>query len=618
MTDYLRLAGATIVVLLPGAFLARAFGTRLVSAALAWGFAAIFAAWAVVFVVHSDAQLALWLLAAIGVVALLARLRRPGSPRLPERSRGLALLIGIGLGIALWHVAGIPYGDELFHIARVRKLVDLGGLHLRSVDELAKGGLHPGYAFPLWHCFEALVAKVSGLDPSVVVNHEGSIIAPLAALVVWESGAVLFDSAAAGLSVLVAWLAIFCFAAGHGGSWSSLGLPATAARQLFVPAAIALFFTAVERRSWAAAAAVAAIFGELTLVHVTYAIFVLIPLGAYAVLRLREWRGSLVALVAACVPTLGVLLWLRPVADETLSHNPDVHALESELQKFASQLQVWSVHRFRLEPALVSRTGALAIAALVLVPFAGFAVRRRWSAFVLGGTFVLLALLLVPTLFVSFTKLVSLSQSRRAAGFLPLPFAFAGALGLMMRSVLVAPLALVAGIALELAWPGNFGYGLGGNGPSIVTWIAFGGAAVGIVGGWLLFRRSAFRERHGIGAVAAILFVIPIAVHGFQRWTPLATHDPDALTPTLTRELSRVPAQSVIIAPPQTSYRLLAAAPVYVVCAPPTHVANTKANVPYVRVKQCADYLAGRTPAVARRYGATWAVRKGHLLRLRS
>ena len=616
MIDYLRLAFATFVVLLPGAFLARAFGIRLVSAALAFGLAAIFAAWAVVFAVHAPAGLALWLLAAIGVAALFARFRRPGPPAQHRLPRAYALLVGIVVGIALWHVAGVPYGDELFHIARVRKLVDLGNLHLRSVDDLAKGGLHPGYAFPLWHCLEALVAKLSGLDPSVVVNHEASVIAPLTAVVVWESGLVLFGSAAAGFSVLAAWLGIFCFAAGHGGSWSSLGLPATAARQLLVPAAIALFFTAVERRSWAAAVAVAAIFGELTLVHVTYALFALIPLAAYAVVRVREWRTSLTTLAAACIPTLGALLWLRPIADESLGHNPSSSTLEAELQKFGSQLDVWSVHRFRIEPVLVSRTGAVAIAALVLVPLAGFAMRRRWAAFVLGGTFVLLALLLVPTLFVPFTKLVSLSQSRRAAGFLPLPFAFAGALGLAMRSALFAPPALVGGIVLELIWPGNFSYGLAGSGPAIVTWIAFAGSAAALVAGFVLFRRSAFRERHGIGAAAAVLFLIPVLVHGARHWTPLVTRDPDALTPALTRELARVPPRAVIIASPQTSYRLLAAAPVYVVCAPPVHVANTQANLPYVRIKQCADWLAGRAPGVASEYGATWAVRNGRLYAL--
>ncbi len=75
------------------------------------------------------------------------------------------LVGGIALGMALWHVAGVVGGDGLFHLARVRKLVELGDLHLRTVGEFADGGLHPGYAFPLWHGFLALVAEVSGLDP---------------------------------------------------------------------------------------------------------------------------------------------------------------------------------------------------------------------------------------------------------------------------------------------------------------------------------------------------------------------------------------------------------------------------------------------------------------------
>ena len=56
---------------------------------------------------------------------------------------------------------------------------------------------------------------------------------------------------------------------------------------------------------------------------------------------------------------------------------------------------------------------------------------------------------------------------------------------------------------------------------------------------------------------------------------------------------------------------------VYVVAASPTHVANTKANLPYVRVKAVEAWLAGRAPGVAHRYGATWAVRRGHLYPLR-
>ena len=615
MTDYLRLAFATSVVLLPGWLVARALGQRSASATVAFGLAAVFAAWAVVFTVHGSITLALGVLAAIGVAALIAGIRRrPVWGRL--RGRSSVFAGGVVLGALLWHVSGVVTGDGLFHLARVRKLVDLGNLHLRTVDEFKDGGLHPGYAFPLWHGLDALVARISGLDPGVVIQHETSLLAPLACVVVWEAGVAVFDSARAGFAVLAAQLGIYCFAAGHGGSWALFALPATGAKQLLVPVAIALFFGYLESRTWALALALAAAFGEMTLVHATYALFVLIPLVAYGVVRLGEWRRSAAALAAACLPTLGGLLWLRPLADESLGHNPTPAALTAGLQKYALELQIWSDHRFRIAPQLVSRTGAVAVAALVLVPLAGFAARRRWSAFVLGGTLALLAVLLIPTLFVHFSRLVSLSQSRRAAGFVPYPFAFAGGLALLARSWLLAPAALAAGIALEHEWPGDFSYGLAGSGPRVVTWIAFIGGAAALVIGTVLFRRRPVRERHGVAAVAAALFVLPVAVHGFRHWTPQVTSDPHALSPALLQELRKVPPRAVIIASPQISYRLLAAAPVYVVAAPPVHVANTRANLPYVRVKEVEAWLAGRAPGVARKYGATWAVRQGRLYRL--
>src|SRR5438132_9688532 len=212
--DYLRLALATLIVLAPGWLVARALGQRSVSATLAWTTAAVFLAWLVVFVVHGGIWLAVAVLAAIGVVAAAVawRCRRPPEPT--QIGLGVAIAIGLVLGILLWHVAGVVNGDGLFHLARVRKLVELGNLHLTTVDEFKDGGLHPGYAFPLWHGFLALVAKVSGLDPSVVVLHAPSVLAPLATAVVWESGVAVFRKAVAGFAVLVAQLGIYCFAAG--------------------------------------------------------------------------------------------------------------------------------------------------------------------------------------------------------------------------------------------------------------------------------------------------------------------------------------------------------------------------------------------------------------------
>jgi len=74
-----------------------------------------------------------------------------------EIGAGTVLFLGLVFGVLLWHIAGPVGGDGLFHLARVRKLLDFGSLSLRSVDEFRDGGLHPGYAFPLWHAWLALV-----------------------------------------------------------------------------------------------------------------------------------------------------------------------------------------------------------------------------------------------------------------------------------------------------------------------------------------------------------------------------------------------------------------------------------------------------------------------------
>ena len=57
-------------------------------------------------------------------------------------------------------------------------------------------------------------------------------------------------------------------------------------------------------------------------------------------------------------------------------------------------------------------------------------------------------------------------------------------------------------------------------------------------------------------------------------------------------------------------------APVYIVAAPVTHVAATTANRPYERAKDVQNWAVSNDPAIAKRYGATWAIRSGRLYRL--
>src|SRR5207237_8385079 len=194
-----------------------------VSVTGAWSLAALTPALLVVFLVRTSIWVALLVLGGVAILALPFSLRVVTGP--PSSGTLAVAVVGLAFGIALWHVAGVVHGDALFHLGRVRKLDAFGSLHVRSVDEFANGGLHPGYAFPLWHGFLALVAKLAGVDPTQVMLHEPSAVAPVAFAAAYESGVALFRSVWLGLAAVTATVAAAAFAPGYGGSFALLGQP---------------------------------------------------------------------------------------------------------------------------------------------------------------------------------------------------------------------------------------------------------------------------------------------------------------------------------------------------------------------------------------------------------
>ena len=164
VTLYLRLAFGTGAVLLPGFLVARALGVRGAAASLAWSLVVVFGALVATFAMTASLTFALALVAVAGVAALAVNLTREVRLESPVPGRWWAAGLGAVLGLLLWRVSGTVQGDGLFHLARTRKLVELDELSLHAVGEFVDASLHPGYAFPLWHGFLGLIAKVSGTD----------------------------------------------------------------------------------------------------------------------------------------------------------------------------------------------------------------------------------------------------------------------------------------------------------------------------------------------------------------------------------------------------------------------------------------------------------------------
>jgi hypothetical protein len=609
---YVRLLAATAIVLTPGFALARALGVRGMSATLAWSLTLLFGALAVMFAVQSSLVLVAVLLLVATLVSAGARILRRPTPRSAPPWSWLAGLGGAAVGVLLFSVTSTVQGDGLFHLARVRKLAELDGLSLDDVGEFEDASPHPGYAFPLWHGALALVARIAGTDPEQVILHLPSILAAIAVLVAFEAGWALFRTTWAAGAVAGAAVAAACFAPGGGGAYPLLALPATLSRHVLVVAALALALTAIRTHTPAVIASTAAAGFVLAVVHPTYAIFLWIPFAGFLAVRWlwarQDLRAGIGVVAALAVPASFFMLWLLPIAADTVSVSPDADEVERALEQYRGQLDVRSVESFSLAPEVLTRSGPVAIAALLLLPLAAFAARRRWAAFVVGGSLAVFAFMLVPLLFTTLSDFVSISQARRAAGFLPFAFAFAGGLGVLSRALWpwLPPVALVAGAALQYGYPGDFDYVLDDPGPAWVVWFAVVGAALALLVGLALARAQPFEQSAGL---AAALFLVPVVAVGLAKWDPQPTPPASLLSPGLIDAVrEEVPPLAIVYSDQETSYRIAAYAPVYVAVAPPGHVANTVQNMPFERAREARRFLRTGDLAIPQSYGAEYLV----------
>jgi hypothetical protein len=614
-------AAAACVLLLPGGIFVRALGRPAtfgvaIAASFVWSLAALAGALALTFVLDGTIATTLWLLAGFAGAALVPALVRGPVPSEPTERRALAAVASAGVAFAgaVWWAANTIYGDALFHLGRVRKLEAFDLTSLSVLNEFRRGGLHPGYAFPVWHSAVALVARMADVDPAVALEHLPAILTPLAVVLAYAAGAALFRSFGGGVAVAAAQVGLLGFSRSGTGSFDFLALPPTVARALITPALLALVFSLAAGGRRRGVLSIAAASLVLALVHPTYAFFVALPLLGFLLARIllapTRWREALriaSALPAVLVPAGLYALWLKPIVDKTVSQQPDAAKRAEAIRHYAGQIDVVG-GLIRLAPETISRGGAIAVAGLLAIPLAALAGPRRWAAYVLGGSLAVLGLVLFPWAFDHLSDAVSLSQSRRLAAFLPIPFAVAGAMALLGRLRLAGCLvAFGAGGLLQLAYPGEFSYFLVVGGPAWPVWVALTAAVAGLVAAAVVRRGLAEAAPLWTSAVALSL-VAPVGLAGIAY---LKQDPPDRLrlTPGLVRALrTKVPERAVVFSDLETSYRIEGYAPVYVSAAPPAHVADTKENVPQKRREDVIKFLGSGSVAIPRRYHAGWIV----------
>jgi xanthosine utilization system XapX-like protein len=180
-------------------------------------------------------------------------------------------------------------------------------------------------------------------------------------------------------------------------------------------------------------------------------------------------------------------------------------------------------------------------------------------------------------------------------------------MGVLARLVgpLLLPLALGAGMFLQIVYPGDFDYVLREPAPAWIAWFGVVGAVAALVLGFVR-KRSALETG---AALAAAAFLIPVFGGGLLDWNRPDPPEIATLSPGLVDAVrDDVRAGAIVYSDPETSFRLGAFAPVYIAVAPPGHVADTEENRPYERARDARAFQRTGDLAIPRGYGADYIV----------
>ncbi len=569
--EYLRLAFATAVVLLPGWLVARALGQRGASRRLSPGPSRrLFVAWAAVFASTGRSRLAAAILAAIGVAALvLALARRPRAPAAGTSGRAAPAAPGRG---------GRCFAGR--DRARPAPLARRGGGRRRrrsSTSRASASSSTSGTSTCARSTSSRTAASIratpsrsgtaswrsSPRSPGSTRTSSSSArrLGARAARVPASPGRPASPSSArpaAASRVLAASLALYCLAAGHGGSYVSLALPATALAAAVRPGGVRALLPL--RRSGRARRP-----GRAR--------------GGVRRARARPSRPtpssrssrSAPTPSSACASGAGRPRRSPPASSRPRSSSsgcgrsstrPSRTTRATAAKRTALAHYARRARRLLGPPLPARRRGPRPHrrrrrrSARASCRSPGFAARRRWGALVLGGAVAVLALMLAP---------------RPVHALLGCRVALAVAAGGRLRAVRVR-------VRRRLRAADPVGRGSCRSRSRPVSCSSSAGRATSPTGsagagrprsrGWRSRRAGspsssdwpspATRRGSGSGSVrsrpsSSCCRSQCTASPAGRRSTP---HDPTALSPALLGELRRVPPRSVVIADPATSYEL--------------------------------------------------------------
>lgn len=553
----------------------------------------------VVWAVALHGTMSLLLVAA--ALALRRRRRRSTGRTTAVTARGWARtttgLVVLG-ALAAWVVRGSVRLDTLYHVSVSRKLVELGAPSFDNVNRFVDGGPNPAYALPGWHGFVGWTSWLTGTDPILAWEILPVLMVALGALAAGGLARVLLQTPVAEPLGALAWLSmrvLFGRREVDGDAIAYGAVPGQVVFEVALPLVLAGVVVAIwndDARARRAALAAATAGIALTVVlHANYIVYVpIVGLGYVAwwlaagpVTRLLTRRtivaGGVVA--AACAAFVAVLL---PVLAqlENFGNAPENARIDYHLAQTAGFEHIRGGHLYEM-------LGMPGLVALLAAPVVALLWRGPRMHLASGGLLAVGAFSLLPPLHALLAATGSLTIGLRinhVAGILLVPVLAAAVLlaaGAIERRFAAPRRRLaVAGGALVLLVAAGVGFGYGRflpDWPGYLAWFAL----LGVLGAKLATRRRGAAaapdpapSRRALALVAAVLVMgtaMPVGLVSMRRAVlnadPLsagtAAGELECLSGDVADALRRVPAGSIVLSDPLSSFRALALAPVYVV-----------------------------------------------------
>ena len=553
------------------------------------------------------------LLLAAAAVLVTRRRRRANALTVPTAvgwSRWTSALV-VFAALFAWGVRGAIRLDGLYHVSLSRKLVELAAPNFDNVNRFIDGGPNPTYALPGWHALVGWTGWLTGTDPIVAWEVMPVLVVALGVLAAAGLTRLVLDTPRAEPIGALTWVLARILMARREVDGDAIlygAVPGQVTFELVFPvllAAIAVAMWSEDRRVTRTCYAVAfAAVSSVVIYHANYVPYVAILGLGYAAWwlvsgpflpgagrRLVRVGAVIAGITAVC---FGAVLPLLAGIDDF--GQPDETRIDYHLTVTHGLTHIRGGHAYEM-------LGMPGLLAVLVTPLVAWRWRSRAMPIAAGGLLALLTTCFIPPLYAALRSTGSLTIGLRinhVIGTL-LCVMLAGAVLLIAdwcaaRDWGRARLTLLAAVAVSVAAVAGavLGYAhFAPNWPGYLAWIGLGllflaravqrivsrarrtarsGDAcaaprpgrVPIASGRLVFATCAVLALAlalPVGAISARRAVLK--ADGFSAGR--AQGDLDCLGGTVERTLAQLPAGSIIMSDPSTSFRVMALAPVYVV-----------------------------------------------------